>query len=179
MPAKGLIIMLEGPDQSGKTTLALCLVRQLKAIYDHGSRPNNGDFLNYHLDKLQHAVNQAEFGHIVVLDRCYISHEVYGNLFDGGTRYDARRMHEELLNEVVDSDLKMLLVYCRTDRKFDLNGRPEIFDDSDGRVTNYYDEVMNWYASRMIGKQLQYYRYDYQIDPSSGQLLALIDTLLQ
>lgn len=178
MPVKGLIIMLEGPDQSGKTTLALRLIQRVKAIYDHGSRPSNGDFLNYHLDKIQHAVNQAEFGHIVVLDRCYISHEVYGNLFDNGTCYDTHRMHEELLNEVTDSDFKMLLVYCRTDRKFDSTGRSELFDDSDGRVTNYYDEAMSWYAAKMTGEQLRYYRYDYQNDPNAEQLLALVYALL-
>ena len=56
MDKKGVIVILEGSEQCGKTTLARKIEDDLKAIYLHGSRPLDGDFWEYHAYMLKTAL---------------------------------------------------------------------------------------------------------------------------
>ncbi len=80
------LILIEGADRQGKTTLATRLAeRHGAAIYHCGYRFRDRIFA-YHAAVLRRAV--AESCHrLVVIDRHWLSEAVYGNVYRGGTRW--------------------------------------------------------------------------------------------
>ncbi len=79
------IILVEGADGAGKTTLVDHLVAQ------HGARRMHGrvwvDMTRWHRGMLRRAERLAEEGELVVLDRHWVSELVYGPIFRGGPHY--------------------------------------------------------------------------------------------
>jgi len=69
------VIILEGPDGGGKTTLA----KKLEAMgfkYEHeGPPPANTDLISYYLERLNRAI---ESSHNTVFDRLWLGERVYG-----------------------------------------------------------------------------------------------------
>lgn len=87
-PSAG-IILLEGADASGKTTLARHLVENHGARYIHGGLYR--DPWRWHVAAIRRATRLATTGHLVVIDRNWLSHLTYGEVFnnqqyDVGTR---------------------------------------------------------------------------------------------
>ena len=78
------IVVLEGANAAGKTTLARHLVERYGARYLH-SRPTR-DPWRRHVAMLRRAVALSE-RHLVVLDRHWLSEQVYGRVF-GSPAYD-------------------------------------------------------------------------------------------
>jgi len=81
------LIILEGPDGSGKTTLAETLQRITKGVVLHGAsmgdapgiRPDNEKIMmNFHDTLIAIAERNLAFGHWVILDRLWLSHIEYG-----------------------------------------------------------------------------------------------------
>src|SRR5258708_10796608 len=83
------IIVLEGADQSGKTTLASHLVNVYGAYYMHAKVWKQ--MLKWHSGIMRRAVRLSARGELVVLDRHWISEFVYGSIFRGGPAYDGAR----------------------------------------------------------------------------------------
>jgi hypothetical protein len=83
MTARGIVI-LEGADSSGKTTLANVFRERHGARYLHGRV--FPDPWKYHLAMLRRATRLADT-QLVVVDRHWLSHLAYGRAFDNGT-YD-------------------------------------------------------------------------------------------
>ncbi len=83
-PTTGIIV-LEGADSSGKTTLANHLRRHHNAAYIHGSVHH--DFWLHHIAALRRAVRLST-NRLVVIDRNWLSHLVYGQVF-GNAQYDS------------------------------------------------------------------------------------------
>lgn len=79
------IILLEGADGTGKTTLALELVAKYDAHYIHNSL--YPDMWAAHLDCVREAVRESAT-RLVVIDRLWISEQIYGAVFRGGPAYD-------------------------------------------------------------------------------------------
>ena len=84
MRPKG-IILIEGADASGKTTLARHLVETYGARRMHGRIWSN--MWRWHVGMLRRAVRLADDG-LVVLDRHWLSELVYGQVYRGGPSYD-------------------------------------------------------------------------------------------
>jgi hypothetical protein len=80
------IIVLEGADSSGKTTLAGVLRERYGARYLHSTV--RGDIWPWHVGALRLALRHLRAGRLVVLDRHWISELVYGSVFRGGPAYD-------------------------------------------------------------------------------------------
>ena len=169
----GVVVLLEGSEQCGKTTLADKIHNKFKADYLHGDRPDYNSFAKFHFNMCQAAVLMAADGHVVILDRCFISHEVYNTLFDGKPEYDTHKLCDEMLSHLANDETKFVLVYCRPKRKFDPNMREEMYDDSDGKIQAKFDEVINSYTENVPN----YIRYDYMEDPSGETVLKLIEEL--
>lgn len=94
---KGLII-LEGPDGSGKTTLAEYFVREHNAYYIHCTYEKDMDMFAYFTDKLNEAIGYLEAGHLVIIDRLWMSEEVYAKVFRGGTKWPyAGRLFDRII----------------------------------------------------------------------------------
>lgn len=81
---KGLII-LEGPDGSGKTTLAEYLVKHHQAHYMHLTYDKSWNMFDYMTEHLTAAINMLEQGHLVIIDRHWMSEEIYAKVFRGGS----------------------------------------------------------------------------------------------
>jgi hypothetical protein len=77
------IFVVEGPDNTGKTTLCKTLVAKTNAAYLHSTYKFKGRMMLYHIAQLRKAVRLAET-RPVVLDRWYPSELVYGNVYRGG-----------------------------------------------------------------------------------------------
>jgi hypothetical protein len=82
MPAKGIII-LEGADSAGKTTLARALLKD-GGHYIHGAVYK--DPWRWHVAALRRAARLSQDG-LVVIDRNWISHLVYQGEVFGGAQY--------------------------------------------------------------------------------------------
>lgn len=79
------VIVLEGGDCSGKTTLAHHLVEQHGARYLHGRIFN--DVWRSHVAMVRRALRLAD-EELVVIDRLFISELIYGRVYRGGPAYD-------------------------------------------------------------------------------------------
>lgn len=168
MNKKGKIVILEGSEQCGKTTLARKIEDEFKAYYFHGSRPLDGDFSTYHYMMLDTALYFAEQGHTVVIDRCFISHEVYNTMFDGKPQYDTKRLYDEFVAEASSRGISHLIVYCKPDREFDAGLREEMYDDSDGSISREFDGVMNRFG---LGKDDHIIIYNWKAEPTGESII--------
>jgi hypothetical protein len=77
------VFVVEGPDNSGKTTLANQIVEKTKAVYLHSGYKFKGRMFLYHVAQMRLAVKIAET-RPVVLDRWYPSELAYGNVYRNG-----------------------------------------------------------------------------------------------
>lgn len=76
-----MIILIEGADCSGKTTLAECFMCKANVTYFHNG-PNDNSPTHY-VQQLSTALELVAKGNRVVIDRAWISEQVYGNIFRG------------------------------------------------------------------------------------------------
>ena len=77
------IICLEGPDGTGKSTLASVLAQKTGGVVMHQTYRYKGHMNTYHWAVLQHALRLAE-ERTVILDRWWPSEIAYGNTYRGG-----------------------------------------------------------------------------------------------
>jgi len=92
------IIYIDGPDCTGKTTLANYFVEKYGALYIHGEGRWFGNMHAYHTALLRRAV-QAAGTRLVVIDRLWMSEICYADIYRGGTEweYSARLLDRILL----------------------------------------------------------------------------------
>ena len=72
-----MIVILEGADMTGKTSLANHLIRNFGAKYLHMTYRFAGKEFAYHTAVLKKALQLSRRGHMVVLDRCWMSESIY------------------------------------------------------------------------------------------------------
>lgn len=91
------LIVIEGPDGAGKTTLAEMIVNKTHGVYLHGTYTE--DPYQHHLGLLKAAVTALDAGETVVMDRHWISECIYGQVMRGGVGYGtcARMFHRHLM----------------------------------------------------------------------------------
>lgn len=91
-----MIIIIEGPDGSGKTTLAEKLHKQTKYPIVHMSQPNSEEEKKLMLGEYLQTVRN---GKNMIFDRCWYSEMVYGPIMRGGSAisYPDMYMLEEQL----------------------------------------------------------------------------------
>lgn len=88
LPLTGVIV-LEGPDCTGKTTLANHFVKNYGATYIHGtwSEDIEKDNHNILMSQIELAMHEAKHGGLVIIDRSWISEFIYADVFRGGTNW--------------------------------------------------------------------------------------------
>lgn len=80
------IIVLDGPDGTGKTTLAQYFVEHHGAVYLHLSYKFKNSMAQYHTAMLLKAIDLYKKGHLVIIDRLWMSEYVYAKVFRGGSK---------------------------------------------------------------------------------------------
>lgn len=135
------IIILEGPDCSGKTTLADKLIKKYKnAVYIHNAVSD--DILSLHTRAWLNAFNLSE-NFVVIIDRLHLSEEIYGNLFRHRISYDT-----DTFDKKISGIKNVYKVLCLTDKETTLKLHAErkgseMFDNI-SKVWDAYSKVENW-----------------------------------
>jgi nicotinamide riboside kinase len=81
------IIVLEGPDCTGKSTLAKAIVEKFNGTYIHATWSKDLDRVmwEYHLELVDRAVRESK-DRVVVIDRLWLSEAIYGRIYRGGSK---------------------------------------------------------------------------------------------
>ncbi len=144
-----MIYCLEGPDGTGKSTLATEIAKQKNATVMHPYFNTKWNMLAYHSAFIHAAEEMNDAGINVVLDRWAPSEAVYGKVFRGGEGFDT-----ESLVRYYYPMLPITFIYCRNDNAVENHlrnreDRHEMFDDM-SQVVSEFDlyveahEWMNW-----------------------------------
>ena len=136
------IYYLEGPDGSGKTTLANKIAEIKKASNIHSSFNKDWDIKKYH-DNMMEAVQLILPYTSVILDRWAISEKIYGEIFRGKPSYnviDYLWENEDKLNNAI-------FIYCRNNDVIrnhveNQKVRFEMYNDM-SKVIKSYDEFID------------------------------------
>lgn len=148
------MIIVEGPDNAGKTTLCNKLSKDLGLTVVHSERPKPGS------NPVNHSINQiAPWGNII-LDRCYaISEYVYGRI----VRNRVSQTHGTCLVDLMYRP--HLFIYCRPRDSVILENPGE---QMDGVISNHekiikeYDQLMEDLARFGKGRIIRYDRSNYE-----------------
>lgn len=152
------MIILEGPDNSGKTTLGQRLETALGVTLIHSTRPPADASSS---DLIEHAVLQVE-PRRVIMDRNYlISELVYGTILRGGPAL-GRERHLKLMNDMLELG-HILIIYCRpsADTILDNGNRQQMIGviEAHGKIISNYDRLMGQLGI-LKGKNLIRFNYE-------------------
>lgn len=138
-----MIIIVEGPDGSGKTTLAEKIARQSGYTLLHRSQPKSEEEKRNMMAEYLHVIKS---GKNVVMDRCWYSEMVYGPIMRDATCIDYPEMYEL---ERLLCKKGAILIYC-TDApevlwsRCQRRGEDYILDFSTHEaICKAYDKLMN------------------------------------
>lgn len=152
------MIIIEGPDNAGKTTLANKLSKRLGLPVVHSVRPKRGDSEGV---VLSHSNSQLQPQN-AILDRVYaISEWVYGRVIRGKTALG--HFHSQALLDLYHRPY--LIIYCRPEMETILNnkGRKQMAGvlEHHQKIVEEYDYIMtdlNRYSHSTV------VRYDWEIN---------------
>lgn len=131
------LYVLEGPDGTGKSTLANELKNATNGNVIHATFNKDWDIKKYHIEILESANKLRQYGS-VILDRWAISEHIYGPIFRGEEQYDVMNLVDKRERELNDA----VWIYCRNDNAVENHlrnkeTRDEMFDDMTEVVKSY------------------------------------------
>ncbi len=130
-----MIIILEGADGVGKTTLAEALVKELEAHYIHATwnRELNSYMLKYQTDILTEAmIKISDTMRPVILDRLWLSEAIYSEVY----RYGSQFPHFGILCDVILKSVGGFNILCLAGE-----GHEKRFDNLKAERKEMYDDV--------------------------------------
>lgn len=164
------MIILEGPDNSGKSTLGQKLARLLCVNVEHSVRPDKSltpeQCLEYSADQLRDRP--------VILDRVFaLSEFVYSTVLRSGPQTGLKT--PDLMRQLTEKPV--ILIYCRPGfgRIICQNGRTQMAGVVENleSITTMYDQVIaQWIASQT---NIIILHYDYDEDDSFDKLVKVIE----
>lgn len=141
------IILIEGPDASGKSYLANQIMEKYpNHVYIHNAVTN--DIKSLHKNTIE-AAKIASEQHTVIIDRLHLSEKIYGDLFRNGPSYNV-----DALDAALDSIPNLVKIMCMVDKETSVgihssrnaNGK-EMFNDNDTVWDKYNEECKSLSAS--------------------------------
>ena len=136
---KGILI-LEGQDCSGKTTLAQYLLDKYKGVYIHATYRFKNKMPIYHAALLRKALKLSK-NQLVIIDRLHISEYIYAKVFRGGTPWPevfkmfnsfCKKFNIPIILCVPDTINRGLIWFEQTKQK-----RPEMYEDIKEIIIEY------------------------------------------
>lgn len=136
------IYILEGPDGTGKTTLANEIAKQRKASILHSYFDLTWDIEDHHRDMMRSAQKVARWMP-VVLDRWAPSEFVYGTVFRGKPGYDVM---DYLWMQKPELEKDVVWIYCWNKNAVEnhlknAEERDEMYDDM-SKVVKLFDDFI-------------------------------------
>lgn len=135
------IIILEGVDNAGKTTLARKLSACIPGSFNWHLTwtPRLGEAMeDYMLECFNNAIANLEQGRTIIIDRFWPSDAVYGSVFRKGPSFD----HVDLINSL--RHFRAIYIYCHSDEAI-MNHRKDPDPDH-----NYTDRDMHELLSSYV-----------------------------
>lgn len=137
------MIIIDGPDASGKTTLAKAIAETLNGQYIHCSYHEKWNIEAYHRLIMHSAGKLEEMANVpVIIDRWALSEAAYGNVYRDGPCYNT----VELMQEAIKA-YSPVLIYCKSDKTLEnfertKHERNEMFSDI-SPVINEFDKLVS------------------------------------
>ena len=158
-----MLILVEGADGSGKTTL----VNQLSEYFPVMRINRSNDHIKEFYDNLT-CMNED-----IVLDRCFITDVVYRLALDDGIGTDGINMF------YMDCILRdSIVIYCKTVTQFDdakSRGEDNITDlKTAQKISRYYDAVMKFINTRTSTHVI---KYDWHFDTPEDLVSTIKDII--
>lgn len=164
------MIILEGPDNAGKTTLGQKLARLLCCNVEHSVRPDKNLTPE---ECLEFSAKQLE-ERPVILDRVFaLSEFVYSTVLRSGPQTGLKT--PDLMRQLTEKEV--ILIYCRPGfgRIICQNGRTQMAGVVENleSITTMYDQVIaQWTASQT---KIIILHYDYDDENSYDNLIKVIE----
>ena len=158
-----MLILVEGADGSGKTTLVNQLVEYFPTLRINMGNDHIPDFYD----------NLTCMGEDIVLDRSFITDVVYRLALDDGKETDGINMFymEHILRNSV-------VIYCKTATQFDdakARGEDNITDlKTAQKISRYYDAVMKFINTRTSTHVI---KYDWHFDTVEELVSTIKDVI--
>lgn len=161
-----MIIILEGPDGAGKTTLAEALRHRLQPdrmtqIVKHGPYTN---LVPEELCKIYfRSMTQAlTYNDHVIMDRSWLSERIYGNVYRGGA--DRVDMPRKRMLERVALARGAVVVHCQPSFELCATAFTSRSDDEYLDTLKQLQQVYDEYETLKLHTSLPVIHYDYQYD---------------
>lgn len=175
------LVILDGTDVAGKTTLANALLDKYGGYYFHCGYKFKDRMHLYHLAALRWAIKRLDKPGLVVIDRWWPSEMVYGNVYREGRRVPNegfRILHRLALRHGAiyvicyrDSREKYVEEFARSKCE-----RPELWP-ADDRVPQIHDGFQYLYES-IQGQQGRWLRYNLDVSLRNPHYFsAMVDTI--
>ena len=144
----GQVIVLEGADFSGKSTLANQLMAKYRNhVYIHCAVTD--DIKKLHETAFLNAMELANHGQFtVIIDRLHYSELVYGTIFRNGPCYDVKKFDEWISDPNLHPNVRKIL--CLPPKVVVLNGFKKRSADG-GEMFDTVEKVYDMYAQNPLG----------------------------
>jgi len=147
------IIIVEGPDGAGKTTLVEYLARELGARSWHCGVPVDHPMIEY-MDVAMVGLRREQ---TLIVDRFHLGEQVYGPIMRGGDRLGlrGRLVFEELLRRMFDP----VIVLCLPPFNVCMRNWQQNHTNEYVKETAKFHDV--WHAFSIVATSLPKFTYDY------------------
>lgn len=163
-----VLIIVEGPDHSGKTRLCNHLIEKYRFNYYHCGVQKN--IKEYHDDVIKLAFNDIKkYNSNFIIDRMHLSEEVYGNIFRNGSSYDWKTYNNEIISKCKDLNIRYELILCLPPKDVVVNGHAER-NAAGNEMFNTVDSVYDSYNVLYEENKDLMNKYDFTIDPEYSAL---------
>lgn len=161
------LILIEGPDGTGKSTLAAQFKRDFGAVVLHQRYRWKTRMFHYHTAVLRRAIKLVGQGKLVVLDRLWPSELVYGQVYRGGSPIplEGRFMDRVLLKHAA------FYIFCGGDPKVIAarhaklkEQRDELYESKIEELARAYDQFVSDFAGSGDNRRFDVVNYSIEND---------------
>ena len=181
---QGLLVVVEGPDGSGKTALINKIIEKFPFLAYQKPVPSNGpegQTGKYMIDWLNSRFSEIKSGANYIMDRInLVSEEIYGPICRGVSMIYVDIRAVDTLSNFFGN--KPIIIYCRPSKEtiFENLNKDQSVQmagvlENITEIIQAYDRFFNVWES--VG--IDIWHYDYMIDPGAEPIIEKIKTAIE